>query len=151
MRALCKGVRLPSLWGIVCRSSNASHGSLIKRNVKKGEGGEGAVKMGGRDRAFPLDSDAPVSGPGSSSSAAKRWWTHRNRGREGDQLADKEIQWLEAIFYSCTKTSERIRRWNPVVAMRRTLNRENEVRFVLNLIQKDLHTKTLAKLHINLI
>lgn len=55
--------------------------------------------MGGRDRAFPLDSDAPVSGPGSSSSVAKRWWTHRNRGSEGDQLADKEIQWREAIFF----------------------------------------------------
>lgn len=107
--------------------------------------------MGGRDRAFPLDSDAPVSRPGSSSSVAKRWWTHRNRGSERDQLADKEIQWLEAIFYFCTKRSERIWRWNPTVAMRRTLNRENQVRFVLHLIQKHLYTKTLAKLHINLI
>lgn len=35
VRAVCKGVRLPSLWGIVCRSSNASYGSLIKRKVKK--------------------------------------------------------------------------------------------------------------------
>lgn len=42
VRALCKGVRLlPSLWGIVCRSSNASHGSLIKRNVKKKKWGSG--------------------------------------------------------------------------------------------------------------
>lgn len=104
--------------------------------------------MGGRDRAFPLNSDAPVSGPGSSSSVAKRWWTHRNRKSEGDQLADKEIQWQEAIFYFGTKRSEQIRRWNPTVAVRRTLN---EVRFVLNLIRKHLYTKTLAKPHINLI
>lgn len=35
VRAVCTGVWLPSLRGIVCRSSNASFGSLIKRNVKE--------------------------------------------------------------------------------------------------------------------
>lgn len=35
VRAACKGVRLPSLRGIGCRSSNASYGSLIKKKVKK--------------------------------------------------------------------------------------------------------------------
>lgn len=40
---MCKGVRLPSLRGIVCRSSNASYGSLIKRHVKKKKVGGGGV------------------------------------------------------------------------------------------------------------
>lgn len=98
--------------------------------------------MGGRDRAFPLDSDAPVTGPGSSSSAAKRWWTHRNRGAEGDQLAKKEVQWLEAILYFCTKISERIWRWKPTAA-------NFELRERVEICS--LYMKTLAKLHINLV
>lgn len=42
-RELC--VRLPPIWGIMCPSSNASYGPLIKRKLKSVWGGGGGVKM----------------------------------------------------------------------------------------------------------
>lgn len=45
-------VRLPSMWGIMCPSSNSSYGTLIKRKLeekKKKGGGGGGSTMGRRD------------------------------------------------------------------------------------------------------